>query len=37
MVVDEKWLHSEPMPPKESHRAWVDPGGGETDLSRLVA
>jgi hypothetical protein len=28
MVVDEKWLHSEPMPPKESHRAWVDPGGG---------
>ena len=27
MVIDEKWLYSEPMPPKESHRAWIDPGG----------
>jgi len=36
IVIDEKWLYSEPMPPKENVRAWVDPGGDRPRIARRI-
>jgi hypothetical protein len=38
MVIDEKWIYSEPMPPKQNNCAWVDPGGdGPRQPRRIIA
>jgi len=34
IVIDEKWLYSEPSQSKENVRAWVDPGGNRPRLAR---
>lgn len=36
VVIDEKWLYSRPMPPKENVRAWVDPGGDRPRQARRI-
>lgn len=32
MVIDEKWLHKEPMPALENVRMWVGPDGGSPEV-----
>jgi transposase len=36
VVIDEKWLYAEPMPPKENVRAWVDAGGDRPRQPRRI-
>lgn len=36
VVIDEKWLYSDPLPPKENNRAWVEPGGDRPRQSRRI-
>ena len=38
MVIDEKWLHADPITSKENNRAWVEPGGDRPrQVRRLIA
>ena len=38
VVIDEKWLYANPMPPKKMNRAWTDPGEvtAQNNLGKLL-